>query len=213
MARKARVVYRFIAGDLALDFANTVHIAGLPDPLDELKTVDDLLRWARRAKLLETRESARISRQFRFDPAQARRVLTRAVHLRSVIYDLFSARAESARLDRKALAQFNVWLRDAMSHIQITDRVHGRAPGQTKTGLALGWEPSHSAPLDCIFWRITRSAADLLLDDQKRVRQCRDQYCSWLFVDTSRNGSRRWCSMQLCGNRARVRSFRRRQAA
>ena len=212
MPRQARVVYEFIAGNLALDFANTVHTAGLPDPLDELKTVDDLLRWASRAKLLSAGESARLSRQFHSDPAQARRVLTRAVRLRNVIYDLFFSRAESGRVDRKALAQFNGWLRDAMSHIQIAHRAHNPPQRQTKGKLALGWEPQSNS-LDRMFWDITRSAADLLLDDVKKVRQCGDQYCSWLFVDTSRNGSRRWCSMQLCGNRARVRSFRRRQTA
>jgi predicted RNA-binding Zn ribbon-like protein len=223
MPRESRVVYRFIAGNLALDFANTVHCVGLPDPLDELKTIEDLLSWARRGGVLHASDSTRLTARFRRDHARARRALTRALRLRSAIYELFSRLAEDGAIHKRALGEFNVWCRWAMNHQRIAERANqqssrGRKSGDRrqeagKTALVLAWEPSSSDALDRVLWQVTKSATDLLLSGEStRVRQCSDQYCSWLFVDASRNGRRRWCSMQLCGNRARVRSYRRRQS-
>jgi predicted RNA-binding Zn ribbon-like protein len=226
MPRESRVVYRFIAGNLALDFANTVHCVGLPDPLDELKTIGDLLDWARRAEVLHDGDLTRLAARFRHDHARARRALTRALRLRSAIYELFSQLAENGSFHRRALGEFNVWYRWAMNHARIAQRVNQQSSKRRKsgdrrqepgtTGLVLAWEPSSLGALDTfdhVLWQVTRAAADLLLSSKStRVRQCSDQYCSWLFVDASRNGRRRWCSMQLCGNRARVRSYRRRQS-
>ena len=214
MARQSKLVYKFIAGNLALDFTNTVHTAALPDPRDEFKKIEDLLDWARRARLLTAQYSTRLTKQFQSRPVRAQQALARALRLRSVIYRLFSRQAESGNIDEKALAQFNRWFRTAMSHVRIIRQAHGVPLEQTKGRLAFGWDLPSSRPLDRILWEITRSAADLLLSsDLQRVGQCKDDFCSWLFVDASRNGRRCWCSMQLCGNRARVRSYRSRQSA
>jgi predicted RNA-binding Zn ribbon-like protein len=56
---------------------------------------------------------------------------------------------------------------------------------------------------------VTRAAIDLLTTDaRQRVRVCADQSCAWLFIDTTRSGTRRWCDMKVCGNRNKVRRFR-----
>jgi predicted RNA-binding Zn ribbon-like protein len=223
MPRESRVVYRFIAGNLALDFANTVHCVGLPDPLDELKTIADFLGWARRAAVLNASDSTRLTARFRRDHAHARRALKRGLRLRSVIYELFSQLAEDGSIHQRALSEFNAWCRWAMNHGRIAERTNQPSPRRRRSGdrrrepaktpRVLAWEPSSSDALDHALWHITQSATDLLLSGaHARVRQCGDQYCSWLFVDASRNGRRRWCSMQLCGNRDRVRSYRRRQS-
>ena len=223
MPRESRVVYRFIAGNLALDFANTVHCAGLPDPLDELKTIEDLLSWALRARVLHASDLTSLIARFRGDHAHARGALKRALRLRSAIYELFSRLAEDTSIHERALGEFNVWCRWAMNHARIAEGANQQRPARRQSGdprqepaksaFVLAWEPSSSSALDYVLWRVTRSATDLLLSGEStRVRQCSDEYCSWLFVDASRNGRRRWCSMQLCGNRARVRSYRRRQS-
>lgn len=205
-------MYKFIGGNLALDFANTVHNAGLPKPLDELQSTDDLLNWAQGAKLLDAHDSAQLARRFQLNRPYAGSTLARTLRLRNVIYRLFSSLAQTGRIDEKALAQFNGWLRAAMSHVRISDGGAARHP--KGSGLAFEWEESSSTVSDRMLWEITRSAADLLVSAElKKVRQCNDDFCSWLFVDTSRNGLRRWCSMQLCGNRARVRDYRSRQSA
>jgi predicted RNA-binding Zn ribbon-like protein len=223
MPRESRVVYRFIAGNLALDFANTVHCVGLPDPLDEFKTIEDLLDWARRAGVLHAGDLTRLTARFRSDHAHARRALKRALRLRAVIYELFSRLAEDGSIHERSLGELNAWCRWAMNHARVAEGANQRRPARrqpsdrrqepAETAFILTWEPSSSDALDHVLWRVTRSATDLLLSGEStRVRQCSDQYCSWLFVDASRNGRRRWCSMQLCGNRARVRSYRRRQS-
>jgi predicted RNA-binding Zn ribbon-like protein len=72
---------------------------------------------------------------------------------------------------------------------------------QLDTGIALGWEESDA--LDVMLWPITRSAVELLTSDElDRVKQC--GRCDWLFLDKSRNRSRRWCSMDACGNRIKM---------
>jgi predicted RNA-binding Zn ribbon-like protein len=75
------------------------------------------------------------------------------------------------------------------------------------------WEwRDHDFPADRVLWSVTQSAADLLTQgDLTRVRQCEGHDCGWIFEDTSRNRSRRWCEMRDCGNIAKVRRFRTRQ--
>jgi predicted RNA-binding Zn ribbon-like protein len=65
--------------------------------------------------------------------------------------------------------------------------------------------------LDRMLWPVARSAADTLTSgDLKRVRRCARQGCDWLFVDTSKNRSRRWCSMSMCGSRVKAGRYYRR---
>jgi predicted RNA-binding Zn ribbon-like protein len=60
---------------------------------------------------------------------------------------------------------------------------------------------------------VVRAASDLLTSDAlARVRQCADGSCAWLFLDTTRNRTRRWCDMKACGNRNKVRRFRKPQS-
>jgi predicted RNA-binding Zn ribbon-like protein len=71
-----------------------------------------------------------------------------------------------------------------------------------------------SSPADRILWPVVRSAADLVTSDQAdRIRECAGENCSWLFLDSSRNRSRRWCSMASCGNRAKARRHNARRIA
>jgi len=74
----------------------------------------------------------------------------------------------------------------------------------------LAW-PANPDALDQVLWPVVRSAAELLTGDElPRVAQCAGELCGWLFLDTTRNRSRRWCDMADCGNLAKVRRFRRR---
>ncbi|MBN1859137.1 CGNR zinc finger domain-containing protein [Candidatus Bipolaricaulota bacterium] len=78
-----------------------------------------------------------------------------------------------------------------------------------------GWSDAEDQ-LEWPVWILARSAADLLTSDERdRVRRCAGPDCGWLFVDISRNHSRRWCDMADCGNRAKARRSyaRKRQAA
>jgi len=66
--------------------------------------------------------------------------------------------------------------------------------------------------LEAILWPIAGSAGELLTsDDLGRVRQCGGKTCRWMFVDRSKNRSRRWCDLKVCGNRTKARKLYRRK--
>jgi predicted RNA-binding Zn ribbon-like protein len=80
-------------------------------------------------------------------------------------------------------------------------------------GQRLTWiDGGRAGLLDDALWAVARSAADLLISETTlaHLRECAAETCGWLFLDRSKNGSRRWCDMKVCGNRAKVRRFRRR---
>jgi predicted RNA-binding Zn ribbon-like protein len=80
-----------------------------------------------------------------------------------------------------------------------------------REGFGWTWVESEE-PLEDVLWPVAQSAAELLTSDaMERVKECRNQQCTWLFVDRSRNGSRRWCDMKDCGNRAKARRHYARQ--
>jgi len=177
--------YEFVGGNLALDFANTVHSVGAEDPQDDLQTWADLLAWGRGAGVVKKTDT---------DDGD----LERFKDLRVVIFELFS---HVPGKGKSALAAFNRHLKRSMAVVQLE---HESGTYQLKS--------AHSDPASRLYFAITQAAADLLLSGQlDRVRQCAGENCTWLFLDTSRNGTRRWCEMSACGNRAKVRRFRKRQ--
>ena len=82
-------------------------------------------------------------------------------------------------------------------------------------GEGFGWGWRDGAELDRPLWPIARDAAELLIDREARgrVRLCAADDCDWLFLDLTRNRSRQWCDMKICGNRAKVRAYYRRKRA
>lgn len=193
--------FEFLAGNLALDFANTVHDWGASDPGDDLKVFSDLVGWARQAGLVNEQESRELDRSAQANPGAAAADLRRALRLRELIYEVFSGLARGVRPQPVTLAGLNSYFKQAMAQVSI------RGVGDR---YELGWEGSNRS-FDRVLWAVTRSAMDLVTSERLgRVRQCAGDICSWLFLDTSRNGLRRWCDMQACGNRAKVRRFRQR---
>ena len=193
--------YEFLGGNLALDFANTVHSHGTGNPRDELKTPEDLVEWASQAGLLRDKEARQFGRS-RNKPEQIRSNDARFRHalaLRELLYEIFNRVAQGKKPRRQALDALQGLYRDATrrAEFQAGDK-HYR----------MNWPEID--PLERVWQTIIRSAADLLTSEAlTRVRQCAGETCSWLFLDTSRNGMRRWCDMQACGNRSKVRRFRR----
>jgi len=187
VAKPSSRKFEFIAGNLALDFANTMHSVGADDPQDDLVTFSDLLVWVREAGL--------IKEQWRCSGTD----FARFKDLRSAIYQMFAG-TRDGRPKPEALAKFNAHLQEAMGRTQIE-----RSAG------AYRMVSVSSTPADRLRFEITRAAAEVLLSRRlDRVRQCAGDTCTWLFLDTSRNGTRRWCEMQSCGNRTKIRRFRKR---
>jgi len=206
--------FKFVGGRLCLDFINTVSGRG-PNPeavggdrdyadaveKERLVGFRDLVRWGRAAGVLTTAEAAALERAARAEPAKASHVVGRARVLREAMYRLFTAVVERWKPDASDLAVLNRELGQARAHERLASGMRG---------IAWTWNAG-GTDLDRVLWPTVRSAADLLTSEElKRVNQCGGEDCRWLFLDTSRNRSRRWCDMAECGNRAKVRRFRRR---
>ncbi|MFN2104362.1 MAG: CGNR zinc finger domain-containing protein [Candidatus Promineifilaceae bacterium] len=191
------------AGALCLEFANTVEWHASDHPDDRLHDYAGLIAWAEGIGLLAADRADRLREAARAEPEKAGIAFHRATELRETIYRLFASYAEQGVFEEGDLAQLNEGLGETLAHARIVPAAGGFEWGWTEAG----------ADFNQILWPVLRSAADLLASDTlDRVRQCADDRgCGYLFVDTSRNRSRRWCSMESCGNRAKAQRHYRRQ--
>jgi len=184
------------AGRLCLDFANTADWHASAEPTERLNSYNDLVLWGWATNLLGEDEALALWTTAGEHPEIADKVYERAIELREVLYRVFSQTVMQESLAREDLDFLNAALREAMMHLQLNNAADR---------FSLQWEISEKA-LDRMLWPVVRSAVDLLTsDDLGRVGECADDRgCGYLFYDTSRNRSRRWCSMESCGNRAKA---------
>lgn len=181
-------------GALCLDFANT---AGSTPRRERLPALEDFLRWSAAAGLLDPSGLKKAGRQAAANTRLAQATLARARMLREALYRIFSARARGEAPASADLDVLGDALRRALRHQRLVAR-----------GAGFAWDWDGADSLEFPLWPIARSAADLLVaDDAVRVQECAADNCSWLFVDRSRGGRRRWCDMKSCGNRAKARRF------
>jgi predicted RNA-binding Zn ribbon-like protein len=187
-----------VGGRLALDFVNTVDPRHATDRRDYLPTYDALLAWASDAVPELPVGLSTLRRMASLDPRAAEEVQLRAVGLREALYRLLTSAAAGRRVDAVDLEVVNAAIREATDRVVLQ-----RAPGG---GVRDAWErePSLTSPL----WPIALDAWTILTEGAlDRLRECPgDGECGWLFLDTSRSGTRRWCDMRTCGNRAKARN-------
>jgi predicted RNA-binding Zn ribbon-like protein len=185
-------------GALCLDFANTVHCYGCEDLGEYLNTYYDLVAWSRHVGTISDKEAKTLSHRAAGHPAEAKSAHRRAIELREAIYRIFTIALEGQSPAQDDLAIFNNYLAEAMMGSQII---------KTQDGFYWDWT-GNIAKLDWLLNPVIRSAADLLVSEEfRRVKKCADPICGWLFLDISRNRSRRWCDMADCGNRAKASRF------
>lgn len=190
-------VHHLIAGVLCLDFANTLNGHGKTPAHEYLNSYRDLVLWSRHVRILSEGDAQTLLRKATRQPNDALAVYHRAIALRETIFRFFCAVAFGNSPQLADLESLNSARLEALSHSHI---------GRAAKGFILDWDDQTA--LDRMLWQIAVSAAELITSDHlKRVRQCSGDTCDWLFVDNSRNHLRRWCSMDQCGNRAKVRRF------
>jgi predicted RNA-binding Zn ribbon-like protein len=185
-------------GALALDFANTVGGTHVRPTHDHLRGYDDIVGFARLAGALEPKLARRLVERAAREPMRAAAVYELGIRLREAIWAVFSALAsgEVPRDDDLDL------IGDAAAAGAARSRLLYDRDG-------IGWSlPSDEDELERPLWEIARSATDLLTSERRdRVKECASETCEWVFLDRSRNRSRRWCDMSDCGNRAKARRF------
>jgi len=199
------------AGSLALvggapcfDFANTSSGRGTPLRQEHLRSYELLLVWCAHAGLLSAPARRALRRLADARPAAAARVLRRALALREAIHAAGAALAHAEPPPPTALRVISRELAAAMAQARLR---------RIKGAFVLDWAGQPPA-LDQVLRPLVRSAAELLLAPfDGRIKQCPGHGCGWVFLDQTKNRTRRWCEMEVCGSRAKVRRYRERQRA
>jgi predicted RNA-binding Zn ribbon-like protein len=193
--------FQLVAGHVALDFANTLDNRYDPERLVELlPNYRRFLVFASEAGIL-TPHQARILLG-RTNARHATRVLKQIVLLRETLDSLFRS-VVAGRPNGSCLPVLNRFLAEARVRQAISFR----------RGSFILHRADVAATPEGPLWPIVHAAAELLASpNRSRIRECGDKKCRWLFLDRSKNHSRRWCDMRVCGNRWKARRFQARTA-
>ena len=188
-------------GHPVLDFTNTVDWRGTGRDHDWLGDVTDLLAWAHRTGFLSEAAIEELDRRADAHPRQAADALEQARELREAVASLLRAALEGRPPAPEPLRTFNRYLGKALSQAVLQP-----GAGQDRAySLEL---VAGGNPLEDIALRLAKQAADLLTGfDSARLKICGNPECGWMFLDSTRNASRRWCDMAACGNRAKAKRF------
>jgi predicted RNA-binding Zn ribbon-like protein len=195
MANWETSTYHGKAGRLCLDFANTMDWHASKSPEETLQSYADLAEWAQKVGLLTKPEAQKMTHDAEANPAQAERVLQRAIGLREAVYRIFVSLSKGEKPAEPDLAELN------QSLVKISN---GAGVVQTGQGFEWSWNMDRDS-LELPIGYVALSAAELLVSPERgRVGQCADDRgCGWLFLDNSKNHSRLWCDSKDCGNRER----------
>lgn len=190
--------FELIGGHPALDFVNTLDWRFRDEGTEELlSSYDDLLRFVTQAELLTSKQVRQVLRSA--DETREAQALVSCRELRETAAEIFYAALDGRNPSNTSLRKLNAFLSDARSHQQ---------PAWSASGLSWQWaadELNAELPL----WILSLSVVELLESDElKRLSACEDPACRWLFLDTSKNHTRRWCTMKICGNRMKARRFK-----
>lgn len=191
-----------VGGELAFDLANTASGRDGPRAQDHLRTAADVVAWARHAGILAD-AGARALRGLIARPRLAAEVLGGTRELRDLVYAIGTALAAGAapragELDRLARMHAHALARASLA-------------ATAGSGFAWRWNAAR-APVEAVLGPITLSAVGLVTGaDRTRIKQCAGDHCGWLFLDTTKNNRRRWCEMEVCGNRAKQKRLRHRR--
>lgn len=190
--------FQLFGGHPALDLVNTLDWRFRPgEPEEMLKDYDALLRFAVQSDLLTAKQARRL--RHATGGSEAKRVLQECMGLREALAQVFYTGLDGSIPEPAPLKTLERYFKAARSHQKLRWK---------KMGLAWKWPEMDSDP-EIPLWLLSSSAAGLMLSQEaQRVRTCDNPECRWLFLDTSKNHTRRWCDMRLCGNRMKARRFK-----
>ena len=189
---------RIVGGDPALDFVNTED--GDP-PMECLRGYGDLVAWSVRAGLFSADEGERLVGEADRRPEDAEAVYHEALRLRGALQDVFRAVAEGGDAPERGLETLRGYEREALSRGKLVQGDGG-----------FSWEWKDGRDLTRMLWSVAHAATRLLTSgDLVRLKLCAG--CYWVFLDASRNRSRRWCTMEVCGTDEKMRRYVTKRAA
>jgi predicted RNA-binding Zn ribbon-like protein len=199
-----------VGGHLALDFANTVDDPEGPERYDHAGTYPELVAWSTRIGMLQPDEAGALLTAAQEHPRARSAALKRAQLLREILIEIFTeiaainsgqSAATAGSTPAARWAELRPFVADAMAHAELVRK------GST---YQLTW--ADTTRLDVMLWPVGLAAGDLITSAQlSRVKKCAG--CPWLFLDQSKNLSRRWCAMSDCGTHEKIRRYVTRRAA
>jgi predicted RNA-binding Zn ribbon-like protein len=205
----------FVAGHVALDFVNTAEERGHPDAGDSLRTVDDLRLWGQRRGVLTSGAvgasgavgtsgaGGTSDSDSGADGDAGLAELAAALEARELLYELFLCRVRGRRAPDADRARLSRLASEAYQAAGLDEEADGR--------LGWRWDPSRLATVRHV---AIAAAVELLSQSPTaRLRQCPGDHCGWFFLDTTKRGNRRWCSMSECGQEAKTMRRRERSTA
>jgi predicted RNA-binding Zn ribbon-like protein len=189
-----------VGGVLCLDFVNTINSRLNPEH-DYLVYYSDVVGWASKTGILSPAQTNQLQKRAKQNIEEAENALQKALKLRELLYRLFSTAASGSDLKKEDMVLF------VKSYGEAISRGHFF---KTAKHYITAWKLDDT--LDALLLPIIHSGGELLQSDElAQVKECPG--CGWLFLDTSKNQSRRWCSMNTCGARDKMRRYHERQRA
>ena len=192
-------------GHVALNFVNTLDERFRAEgPLELLRDYCDLLRFVEQSRMLEPSRARALAKSL--TPATAARALRTARELREAMAGVLYARVENRPPRAADILTLERRFHDADRHRELRWE-RSAAPG-------MAWQRGRfESQAELPVWIVAHAASQLLMSDAvEQVRACGAQTCRWLFLDTSKSHTRRWCNMKICGNRMKARRFHARHA-
>jgi predicted RNA-binding Zn ribbon-like protein len=192
------IAFDVSGGHPALNFVNTVGGNRPAKPREDLRRFADLVTWGGQAGVLTQAEAKALAREASAHPAEAEQALQRARAFRESLYRFLVALVEAKPPPAEDVAALETEVHRALAVRRLKP-----------SGTGFAWTAPGVALLDTVVPRVALAASDLVTSEAlKRVRVCeaiRTDECGWLFLDETRNHSRRWCDMATCGNQHKAR--------
>jgi predicted RNA-binding Zn ribbon-like protein len=188
--------FKLYAGHPAIELVNTLDMRHSAHPMELIPGYGDLLRFTAQLGLLTSDQAHSLAQTV--SESDSRRVLSSTIALREALASVLYGRLEGAKAPDSQLKVLEAHFHDAGLRRRLRE----------EDGFYVwswsGVEHDPALPL----WKLAQEAADLLLSsDVTRISACGDPTCRWLFLDTSKNHTRRWCDMKTCGNRMKARRY------
>ena len=190
--------FELIAGNPALDLVNTLDWRFRDSGAEELLAgYDDLLAFAAQSSILSQKQIRQIVRAGN-DSAAAEAIVA-CRELREAAAEIFYATVDDRTPPPSQIKIVERFFKEARDHQQLA---------WSGSRAAWEWPASEHGP-ELPLWMLSVATARLLLsEDMRLLRACEKPDCRWLFLDTSKNHTRRWCDMKICGNRMKARRFK-----
>lgn len=190
--------FKFIGGWPCLDFVDSKNWDSQEAKYERFQQYDDLVWWNIEADFLPDKAAQALFERARLQPDRAATVFEQGLRLRDEVHRCLAEIAAGKGPETIDLSRLNAWIGQSVAQSQLA------AEGER---FRWQWSGQPDA-LERVLWPIVWSTAELLTSDQLgRVKQCAGESCGWIFLDTTKNGSRRWCEMGHCGNRAKAKRY------